>query len=267
MSKVVGPFGFKGTLGNISFFYRKGVPSARLKGNGLTKERILNDPKLKRVRENMSEFAGLALMANSLKLALGKILEIKDGTLRNRSLRIFADVKKFSGGVRGQRPFTLSQFRSLFRNFELNADALTSNVWLADSQEVASTPAATRNSSSVTISIDDVATAFVPPAEATHFHLMHALGIISDAAFNPETNKYALTAPDLNGVNRVTKSVKFPLGSTEPVSVTLETTLPVASVPENATVLEALGVEFFQEIDGALYRLETGRAMRIINVF
>lgn len=267
MSKQIGPIGLDGRVGNISFFYRKGVASARLKSRGLSKERILTDPDLKRVRENMSEFSGHVVMANAFKDAIAKVTGIVDGTVRNRVMRVFATVKKRSGGVRGQRAFNLSQFKSLLKNFELNAEAPLQRVYGPGLSGITSTPSAARNSATVQVTIDNPEKQILAPPEATHFQVAHLLAVIPDAVFNADDQAYALTAPELAGVSMVSTSEQLPLGTTEPVTVSLETTLPLESIPDHATVIEAVGIECFQEMDGAHYFLKEGRGMRIINTF
>lgn len=267
MSKQIGPVGLDGRVGNISFFYRNGVASARLKSRGLSKERILNDPSLQRVRENMAEFSGTVTMAGAITAAFATVKTLADGTLRNRLMRLLTKVKKRSGGVRGKRALTLSQFKGVLKNFELNAGAPFNSVLKAGAAGIVSTPAAARNSAIAQLTITNPGKEIAAPPEATHVQITHLLGVIPDVAFNDEENVYALLAPELAGVQATSTSSPFHLEAADPISVSLETSIPLETVPDHTTVVEALGIECFQEIDGALYALKEGRCMKIINVF
>lgn len=265
MSKQIGAVNLDGRVGQISFHYRKGVASARLKSRGPSRDHIFNDPSMERVRENISEFAGLILMANAFSAALEGVKGMTDGTVRSRIMRLFAAVKKRSEGIRGKRPFNLSLFKSVLKNFELNAGNHLGSV-LAISSGITSTPSAARNSAALQLTIDNPQRRIAVPSEATHYQLAHLLAVIPDGVFDPEAKAYTLTAPELNGVSVVSTSDLLPIDGT-PVTVSLETTLPLETVPEQATVIEAVGIECFQEIAGVPYFLKEGRGMKIINAF
>ena len=267
MSKQIGPINLDGRVGNISFHYKKGKASASLKPRGLSKERIENDPKLHRVRENISEFRGQAAMTSSFAAALATAIALADGTLRPRLMRVFTKVKNRSGGERGQRAFSLSQFKSSFKGFELNAQSALSRVLLAPSGAIVSTPSATRNSASLQVTIDYPDKQIIAPPEATHVQIIHLLGVISDREFDLEEGSYMSLEPTVDGVSALSTSAPIELGTHEPVSVSLETTLPLETIPEKATVIEALGIESFQEVSGTQYPLKQGCGMKIINVF
>lgn len=60
MATYSGIVDLKGTIGNLSFYKRKGVNCVRRPG-GFTKEQLQTDPRLRRVREHNAEFSAQSM--------------------------------------------------------------------------------------------------------------------------------------------------------------------------------------------------------------
>jgi hypothetical protein len=80
MSKQSSLVKFTGKMGGISFYKKDGEHVARMAG-GPTRERILNDPRFARTRENMSEFSGMAQAAASLTRIFAPVKNLGDNKL------------------------------------------------------------------------------------------------------------------------------------------------------------------------------------------
>src|SRR5688500_14883650 len=130
MSKQTSLLTFEGKMGNLSFFKSKGEHRARLRG-GMSKERMMKDPRLSRIRENMSEFKAMALSAKSFRRALSKAKVFQDSGLTGRLMKIFTVIKKRSASTRGQRPMLISQNRAMLAGLELNASQNFVNAFSA----------------------------------------------------------------------------------------------------------------------------------------
>ena len=91
MAKYSGIVDLKGTIGNMSFYKRKGVPCVRRPG-GFTRERLLGDPRLRRVVEHNAEFGAQSMASRSLRTALSPLKNFCDGSLHNRLMAIAARV-------------------------------------------------------------------------------------------------------------------------------------------------------------------------------
>src|SRR6187549_3853749 len=102
MSKQSSLIKFTGKMGGISFYKRKDGSHMARQAGGVTKERIMTDPKFARTRENLSEFAGLNRAVSSFTQMLNVVKNYKDGTLRGRLSRILRSIIKQSEGLRGQ---------------------------------------------------------------------------------------------------------------------------------------------------------------------
>lgn len=96
----------EGTIGDVTFYKGRNGFKARQKG-GVSKTKLLNDPRFKRTRENMQEFSRAATAAKFLKDAFREIvLKSSDGTLHNRLYSIAMKVVKSDVvGNRGERTF------------------------------------------------------------------------------------------------------------------------------------------------------------------
>src|SRR5690606_21594440 len=115
MAKQAGYIKLEGTMGDLTFYKnRDGNYIARRKG-GVSKERLLNDPKFERTRENMKEFSRAASAAKFLKNAFREI-EIKSngGKLHNRLYSLANKVLKTDPvNERGERLFELGDLSLL----------------------------------------------------------------------------------------------------------------------------------------------------------
>lgn len=109
MAKQRGIVFLEGTIGGINFYYRKGVPTARIAGGGFTREAIKKDPNMVRVRENNSEFAGCSKVNKNFKHAIRPfLLGYKDGTLHSRLMQMFLKIKDCDTlSERGKRAVSL----------------------------------------------------------------------------------------------------------------------------------------------------------------
>jgi hypothetical protein len=94
MAKVKGIIELKGTIGDINFYNRKGVPCSRKSGGGFNGVAIKTKDSMVRVRENGSEFRGCMQSVQFFKRGLTPFLrKFKDGTLHERLVSLFTKLK------------------------------------------------------------------------------------------------------------------------------------------------------------------------------
>lgn len=261
MAKYSGIVDLKGTIGNMSFYKRKGVPCVRRPG-GFTRERLLGDPRLRRVVEHNAEFGAQSMASRSLRTALSPLKNFCDGSLHNRLMAIAARVTSLTDGVHGQRPVAFSNLMPILRDLELNANQ---SLWDSLSMLIQSKPSPERNSSSVQLDLK-VGVAVTAPKGSTHFRLVHALGVTSDIEYEPALGGHIPVAYEVDGMSNVSRSDYISLQQ-ETANVTFETTLPAAAIPDNATVVEVVGIDFYQELGKVFAPLKQGRAAKVIAVF
>ena len=94
MAKQKGIVFLEGTMGGINFYYRKGVPTARVAGGGFNGNAIKTSPNMVRVREQNAEFAKCSTVNRVFKNAMRSFLiGYKDGSLHSRLMQLFLGIR------------------------------------------------------------------------------------------------------------------------------------------------------------------------------
>ena len=121
MAKQTGVITLEGRVGRLSFYKTKDGYLAREKG-GISKSRIMNDPKFARTRENLQEFADNASSSKLLRDALRPVVsKIGDSRLALRVTQAMMKVLKTDlVNARGDRKVREGDW-SLMKGMELNA--------------------------------------------------------------------------------------------------------------------------------------------------
>ena len=265
MARQSGHVAYEGTIGKIRHFKIKGQEGffAGLKG-GVSADRIKNGAEYKRTRENNNEFGGCAKFSRAIRYTFpGLVRNLGDGKVGNRMLKVakrinLADVTS----MRGYRTIELSKNRDILRNMELNFDNPFETVFRADFD----VESISRSEAILTIpapfcAIDSLAI----PKGATHFRFVLALGVVSDYTFSSIADGYAPTYEPLNGANQISYS---PYLTTNGIITpfTLECALATAVLPTNVSVLQLVGIEFYQALGTEYYPIGTGNALKISGV-
>lgn len=105
------------------------------------------------------------------------------------------------------------------------------------------------------------------PAGATHFRLINALGVIADFKLNITAGTYE----PIDAVNHEKSIVGY--SSYLPISSfleaqTLEITLPYyPGLAENNSVIQCIGIEFYQQAGGEFYPFFSGNCLKVVDVF
>lgn len=266
MSKQTGIIKLDGAIGGIAFYQSQGQHLARA-ANGPSKERIANDAAFVRTRENNKEFGGAATAAKALRISVASILNIMaDSRLVSRLTKTFKEIcNKDATGIRGQRSILLSANKPALTNLNFNAAVSFSSAFNAP---YTLTNVTARNSATATIPAFLPSSFITAPSGATHFQLIHALGVISDYTYNAATHMYTPTQPALNTIGAVTASASQSLSVVTPAAITLTTPLPGApTMTADTSVIQCLGIQFFQRVGTVDYPLAQGNGMQIIKIF
>jgi hypothetical protein len=247
MGKLKGILPIEGSVGQVNFAKTQDGIIVREKG-GVSAERIATDPVFVRTRENNAEFKTAANGAKLLYDAFRTLRSHADRRAFSRLLKTtMAALKADSVNARGERTI-MDGNPLLLSGFQLNDNAKIGSVLLAPY-----TTSVTRSSGALDVSL----AAFVPddslvvPDGATHFELI-LQGI--EAHFDTGTS---VKATDTTGV--------LPLGSSATSTISLQTSVTAAST---APLIMALGVSFYQSVNGTMYPLRQGKhnALGIVKV-
>lgn len=264
MSKQIGIVKLEGNLGGISFYVSDGQHLARMAG-GPSKERIANDPAFRRTRENNREFAGSAKNAKALRLSLGGLMQTMTGSRFVAVLTgLFKAINLKGDGVRGKRPIEASQHKNMLKNLEFNDKISFSTVFSAP---FTMSNTVERNEGTVQIAAFTPDAVVNAPSGATHFRLVSALGVVSDYLHDDGTNSYEPIVPEQDTLGASIFSAMLPLDQNT-AALTLTASLVGAPVIDGqCTVIQTLGIEFYQEVSGVHYLLAQDNAMKIVNAF
>lgn len=238
MAKQSGIIKLKGKLDDISFYHTSDGHLARRKG-GVEADRIKNDPKYARVRENNAEFGNAASGARMLRRAIKPLLKVaSDGRMVGRLMRTMFEIKNLDTiSPRGKRNIGEGiqdpQAQVLLKGFEFNRSSEMGSVLQRNYQV---------NTTTGVITIDDL----IPledlsfPSGATHV-------TIKGAWLNLDFSTGIYELEHSNAVN-------LPIDATQTDVVLTPAALPSGSGMD----FGFLTVAFYQEVNGVQYSLKNG---------
>lgn len=238
MAQQQGIIPLKGTIGNITFYKSGDGYLAREKG-GISAERMASDPAFQRTRENGAEFGRAGIAGKTLRTALKTLLQ--KGADRKMVSRLTREMVKViqadTVNPRGMRKVMDAQTQLLL-NFEFNINGKLSSTFHADFK-----PAIDRVTGELSVTIPS----FIPKSMldisggATHF-------IISMAALEIDFDKQL-------SITDVKNSAVLPW---DDVATTLLTLTGNITPNSTSPLFIAMGVEFYQKVNGSMYPLKNG---------
>lgn len=208
--------------------------------NGVTAEKVLNDPNFERTRENMAEF-GRAGKASVLIREIFRDLTVyaKSNDAHTRLLKVLSRVVNTDPvNARGERTVTNGDLQQL-KGFNFNKRAAVRDSLYAKCEVTID-----RVTGQTTVAIP----AFVPKVMvaaakgSTHFRI-----VASAATVNFNTDEYVYQRAVTN---------ELPWNQLEVAASSLTLNLP-ANSPD--TIIVALGIMFYQQVNGVSYDLKTGQ--------
>ena len=238
MARQKGIIKLKGTIGDITFYKTKDGHLAREKG-GIDASRIKSDPAFQRTRENGAEFGRAGKAGKILRTALRSLLiNSADSKMVSRLTQAMVKVIQADMvSLRGLRN-VIDGEAELLSGFEFNIRGK-----LGTSLFVPFVGAIDRVTGAITVEIDS----FIPgnmiaaPSGTTHYKIISAGAEID---FEAETFVEAHSETTILPWNPI---------PTVAISQTNMVT-PASTKP----LFLALGLEFFQEINGQMYSLKNG---------
>ncbi|RBP32781.1 hypothetical protein DFR65_102116 [Oceanihabitans sediminis] len=238
MAKQTGIIKLKGTIGDITFYKTQDGHLAREKG-GIDANRIANDPAFQRTRENGSEFGRAGKAGKLLRTALRPLLlNSADSRMVSRLTQSMVKViQADTTSVRGLRNVIDGEAELLF-GFEFNIRGKLGTSLFAPFTATIDRVAGT---------LDADLASFIPsnmiaaPSGTTHFKMVSGG---AEVDFEAETFVVATSETTI-----------FPWDTTATAAINLSN-----AVTANSTnpLFLALGIEFYQEVNGQMYPLKNG---------
>jgi hypothetical protein len=264
MSKQTSIITLKGTLNGISFYKMEGENLARI-ANGPSKERIESDPNFIRTRENNAEFGGSATVSKAFRRAfIASLQNMADSRITSRLTQLFKAINAKGAGTRGKRAITISANKDMVKGLEFNKVTGLNSVLNAP---YGSTVNGDRSAVNMSFANFVPTLALKAPQGATHFRLVLAIGTVSDYLYNDATAHYEPIEPTLNELSAIAYEQIRPIDNAD-LLLTLNADLGLsASLDADVSLIQCLGVEFFQQVNGQFYILAQGNAMKVLAVY
>ncbi len=238
MARQKGIIKLKGTIGDITFYKTKDGHLAREKGS-LDASRIASDPAFQRTRENGSEFGRAGKAGKILRTALrGLLLNSSDGRMVSRlTQQMIKVIQADLVNDRGLRNIIDGE-AELLSGFEFNIRGKLGTSLFAPY-------AATIDR--ITGVIEVTMPPFIPtnmiaaPSGTTHFKIISAGAEVDFEAetFVVDNAETAILPWDALATPAITQNNNVTPASTKPLFL-------------------ALGIEFFQQVNGKMYPLKNG---------
>jgi len=248
MARQKGIIKLDGTIGGITFYKSQDGYLAREKG-GVSADKIANDPNFQRTRENGEEFGRAGKAGKLLRNAIRAMLQnASDSRMVSRlTAEMVKVIQEDVTNVRGLRN-VIDGEAELLEGFEFNiAGKLGTTIYAPFTATI------DRVAGTLTANIP----AFVPinmiaaPGGSTHFKI-----VSTGAEIDFENETFVMDA-QATGV--------LPWDATATAVINL-----VNAVTANSThpLFLALGIEFYQEVNGQMYPLKNGayNALALVKV-
>lgn len=267
MARQQGHLKYVGTIGDIRHFKIKGNPGyfAGLKG-GPTGDQVLTAPEFARTRENMSEFTACAMAGKAIRVGFASLMkQMSDSQLTGRLTGLMKKINLEDGSeARGQRAILISQQSQYLKGLDFNKNKSLVRTLSAG---YVITPEVDRSGSNLTFEDFLPANKVNSPAGTTHFRLINALAVVSDFAYNSQSGNYEPVESINNEKGAIAYSdyldIKQPTGI-----ITLDSAIVgLDNLGADSSVLNAVGIEFYQKVNNEYYLLNSGHSLQLVTVF
>lgn len=238
MARQKGIIKLKGTIGDITFYKTKDGHLAREKG-GVDASRIANDPAFQRTRENGSEFGRAGKAGKTLRTALRTLLlNSADSRMVSRlTQRMVKVIQADLTNERGLRN-VIDGEAELLVGFEFNIGGKLGTTLFAPF-----VGGIDRVTGAIIVDLESFipANMIAAPGGTTHFKIISAGAEIDFEAevFVTATSETAILPWDMTSTVTISHLNAVTPNSTKPLFL-------------------AVGVEFYQEVNGRMYPLKNG---------
>jgi len=267
MARQKGLIKYVGTLGDVRHFKIKGQEGyfAGMVG-GPTSEQVNTAPEFERTRENMNEFGASAKAGKSVRTGLSQVMkQMADSQVTGRLTSIMKKINlEDQTEARGYRKIEISSQRRYLKGFEFDKNSSFNGIFNAP---YSLTHEVDRTTGDFVVDSFNPVNLVNAPSGATHFRLITSLSVVSDFEYNATTNSYDPMDAELNEVSDIQYSDYLDLFAIVPAT-TVTATLPGGAVPTvNTTVLQCIGIEFFQQVGPNYYLFSSGNCLKVEDTF
>ncbi len=214
----------------------------------------------------MNEFGGCAMTGKAIRVGFASVLSnMADPQVTGRLTAIMKNINLEDGSeARGQRAVLVSAVPNYLLDFEFNRFKSFDG---AINAPMTITPSAGRDISTLDVPIFNPLNYLSIPSGATHFRIINAIAFISDYVYNSTTKVYEASDPTLDKLSNVAYSDYLPVNALTTVQSVVATLPGTPTITPSVSVLNAVGIEFYQEVNTNYYIFNQGNAMKIKQIF
>lgn len=245
MAIVKGPFQVTGSVGELSFYTRRGSDKVimRTKG-GASGDKIKRLPQYAGFRNQQKEWSGVTKCASGIRLAFGGLHRIADYNLTAPLNSMVNKMQKAdTTAEKGKRPVCLSGYKQALDGFNFNRNQpFNSACGVSVSFEM------NRAELKAMVNIPRINTAIdlVNLQRLPYFRLLVAVGTVSDMIYNDVLSDYLPAVEGLHGASATVSSVWFAANAIveEQQLVVSMTDKQIARLTDSVSVVLSIAVEF-----------------------
>ena len=230
---------------------------------GANRDLIMNNPAFARTRENMNEFGGCGVAVKAIRRGLLNLLpEQTDKLFTSRLMKVVKEINiRDHDGVRGKRGILFSGERPYLSTMVFNK--MQSIADMLANQFSCEHPIG-RGEATLSLTALTIKSVYVP-AGATHYRVQNHVSIISDYVYSEANRRYEPLS-QLNTMSAHIYSEYTPVGTA--LTDELVVAFPLGTAPgDDDSVIQCVGIEFFQKTGIANYSPLKGSSMKVVDVF
>lgn len=260
MATLDGPFNFRGKMGKLSAYKRKGSDKIILRvGSGPSKEQIHLAPQFERTRENNSEFKACTMLTAGIRGAVFPVKHLGDPNFTGALNKLGKRLQLLDPEAeRGQRGVYLSRHKQMLRGFSFNLEDPFDSV--VRHPPVVQTD---RASAAATVTIPALVpgVSLVLPWKAPFLRFVVSLGAVGDVYFTDGMFQSVAVS-----------NAQFQLTPWQHVNAQIEETAVSVQlrkgVDEGASLVLAIGIELgMPDRFGEMEWIQGAGAVKILAVF
>jgi hypothetical protein len=264
MAILTGAIKYRGSFKSIRNYMNLHDPRtfAGEKG-GANRDLIMNSPVFARTRENMNEFGGVGIVVKAIRRGLLNLLpEQTDKLFTSRLMKLVKEINiRDHDGLRGKRGILITGERPFLSTmvFSVLHDIAELMGYQFSFEHPIERGEATLSLTALTIK------PILIPKGTTHYRVQNHISIISDYVYSEANRRYEPLSM-LNTWSAHVYSEYTPVGTA--LTDELVAAFPVGTTPgDDDTVIQCVGIEFFQKTGVANYSSLQGSSMKVIDVF
>ena len=266
MAILTGALSYLGSFKNIRHYrnlYDRKIYAGE-KG-GANRNLIMKNSAFKRTRENMSEFGGCGVAVKAIRHGWQNLLpENADAHFTGRLMKITKKINLLDiVGKRGMRAIIFSACQNMLQKIVFNTRV---NFTEMIQCRFSCSHSLSRDRALVWVSDLTIRQNYVPQG-ATHFRLQNHISVVSDFVYSMKNRRYEPSCL-LGGMSAFGYSAYTPVLSA--LNAGVEVVLPVSagvSLPDDCTIVQCVGVEFYIKTAGDVYLPVRGGCMKVAAVF